>query len=81
MDNLATSTDIKARIFSDPSITSAQVEAEANNGIVALSGTVGSPEELNRIHEIVQNTPNVRELGSTISVQSDWALTQGRYLK
>lgn len=81
MDNLATSTDIKARIFSDPGITSAQVEAKANNGIVALSGTVGSPEELNRIHEIVQNTPNVRELGSTISVQSDWALTQGRYLR
>jgi hypothetical protein len=81
MDNLATSTDLKARIFSDPSITSAQVEVEANNGIVALSGTVGSPEELNRIDEIVRNMPNVRELGSTISVQADWALTQGRYLR
>lgn len=81
MDNLTASTHIKASIYSDSSIATAQVEVEADNGIIALSGTVGTPEELNRINEIVRNIPNIREIKSTISLQTDWALSHGRYMQ
>jgi len=81
MDDLALSTDVKARIISDPGITTAQVEVEADNGIVTISGTVGFQEELNKIKEIARNTPDVRGLRSTVRIETHWALTQGRYAR
>jgi len=38
-------TDIQAKLYGDPSVPSRQIEVQSNNGVVTLSGTVGSEAE------------------------------------
>ncbi len=81
MDDLALSTEVKARIVADESITSPGVDVAASDGLVSVSGTVGLPEEVVRIGEIARNTPGVREVTSTVRAETHWALAQGRYIR
>jgi len=38
-------TDIQAKLYGDPNVASRQIEVQSNNGVVTLSGTVGSDAE------------------------------------
>jgi hypothetical protein len=38
-------TDIQAKLYGDPNVPSRQIEVQSNNGVVTLSGTVGSDPE------------------------------------
>lgn len=38
-------TDIQAKLYGDPNVPSRQIEVQSNNGVVTLSGTVGSDAE------------------------------------
>lgn len=38
-------TDIQAKLYGDPNVSSRQIEVQSNNGVVTLSGTVGSDAE------------------------------------
>jgi len=81
MDDAVVSTEVRARIAADDSMADAQVEVTAHDGIVIASGTVGSPEALEKINHIVRETPGARELKSNIRIQTHWAMMQGRYLR
>ena len=81
MDDLALSTEVKARIIADKSITSPGVDVTATDGVIITSGTVGSSEEISRISEIARTTPGVRGTRSTVEVETHWALAQGRYMR
>jgi cytidylate kinase len=81
MDDLALGTEVKARIVADETITSPGIDVTATDGLVTVSGTVGSSEEVDRIGEIVRNTPGVRGVRSTVRTETHWALAQGRYMR
>ena len=81
MDDLALSTDVKARIIADKSITIPELDVTAAGGLVTVSGTVGTPEEVSKIGEIARNTPGVREVRSTVKAETHWAFMQGRYIR
>ena len=81
MDDAVVSTEVRARIAADDSMADAQVEVTAHDGIVIVSGTVGSPEAIDKINDIVRQTSGARELKSNIRVQTHWAMIQGRYLR
>src|SRR5262245_22047536 len=38
-------TDIQAKLYGDPNVSSRQIEVQSNNGVVTLSGAVGSDAE------------------------------------
>jgi len=79
--DLALSTDVKARIVADNNVADEDIWVNASWGSVTVSGTVGLPEELDRISDIVQSTPGVVDFKSTIRMQPHWAQVQGRYIK
>jgi len=81
MDDLALSAEVRARIIADEVITSPGVGVTATDGVVTVSGMVGSSEEMSRIGEIARTTPGVRDVRSTVGVETHWALAQGRYMR
>jgi len=72
MDDLVLSTDVRARIAADGSIGDAEVEVEANGGVVILGGTVGSLEEADKIKKIAVDTPGAKEVDSRMLVRTHW---------
>ncbi|GAB6058101.1 BON domain-containing protein [Desulfonatronum parangueonense] len=68
MDEQITS-DINTRIAGDPALAVFDIGVSTNEGRVHLSGTVGSPEFIGRAMALALDTPNVREVRSTIQVQ------------
>lgn len=81
MNNVALSADVNARIIADNNVTSPGIEVNATDGLVIVSGMVGSPEEVSRIGEIAHNTPGAKWVRSNVTVDDHWALVQGRYLR
>jgi hypothetical protein len=63
-------TDIKAKMFSDPALKSSSVEVASNGGIVTLTGTV--PDEAARLaaRDIASKTPGVKQVVDSIALVS-----------
>lgn len=81
MNDLLLCADAQARIISNENLRDADVDIESRWGVLTITGTVGLPEEEERIKEIVQNIPGVRVVNSDISVRTDWSAVQGKYLR
>ncbi|SDB52034.1 BON domain-containing protein [Desulfonatronum thiosulfatophilum] len=61
--------EINARIAGDPGLSVFDIAVSTNEGRVHLSGTVGAQEFIGRAMALALDTPNVREVRSTIQVQ------------
>ena len=66
VDDLVFSSDIRARIGSDPDISDHRVEVEAADGMVAISGTVRSSRDMERVRELVEQIPGVKDIESKL---------------
>ena len=62
-------TEIDNRIAGDPALGAFDIAVSTNEGRVHLSGTVGSVEFIGRAMALALDTPNVREVRSTLEVQ------------
>jgi len=59
IDDTVITTKVKAAIFNEPSLKSAEINVETFKGVVQLSGFVSSPANINRAVEITRGVSGV----------------------
>jgi osmotically-inducible protein OsmY len=59
IDDTAITTRVKAAIFNEPSLKSAEINVETFKGTVQLSGFVSSRADINKAAEIARGIPGV----------------------
>ena len=62
MDDTAITTKVKAAIFNDASLKSAEINVETFKGVVQLSGFVNSNADIQRAVAVVQGISGVRSV-------------------
>ncbi|MDO9146514.1 MAG: BON domain-containing protein [Hydrogenophaga sp.] len=62
MDDTAITAKVKAAIFNDPTLKSAEINVETFKGAVQLSGFVGSQADINRAVSVTQAVSGVRSV-------------------
>jgi osmotically-inducible protein OsmY len=70
VDDTVITTKVKAAIFNEPTLKSAQINVETFRGTVQLSGFVSSRADINRAAEVARGVPGVK------SVKNDMRLRQ-----
>lgn len=73
VDDSTITTKVKAAIFNEPGLESADINVETNQGNVQLSGFVQSRDDITRAVEIAQRVNGVR------SVKNDMRLKETGY--
>lgn len=68
VDDTAITTRVKAAIFNEPTLKSAEINVETMKGTVQLSGFVSSSANINRAVDVTRAVPGV------ISVKNDMRL-------
>jgi osmotically-inducible protein OsmY len=63
-----TTAAIKARLLKEPGISSTRIHVETSSGLVTLSGTVSSHEEIAKIVKLALETEGVQKVVSTLQV-------------
>ena len=66
VDDLALSSEVRARIASDSEISDHRIEVEATDGAVAISGKARSSRDMERVRELVRKIPGVKEVESKL---------------
>ena len=69
-DDAAIATDIKAKMFSDPSLKAANVEVSAHGGEVTLSGQVPDDSARLAAYKIANESKGVSKVNDQMSVQT-----------
>lgn len=70
IDDSVISLKVKAALVNDPMLQASQIEVTTVNGIVKLSGTVGSQQDVDRALEIAVNQQNVKSVQSDLIVKT-----------
>ncbi|WAK03906.1 BON domain-containing protein [Methylobacter sp. YRD-M1] len=73
VDDSTITTKVKAAIFNEPGLESADINVETNQGNVQLSGFVESRDDITRAVEVAQRVDGVR------SVKNDMRLKEKGY--
>lgn len=68
VDDTVITTKVKAAIFNEPSLKSAEINVETFKGVVQLSGFVSSQDNINRAVSVARN------VGGVVSVENDMEL-------
>ena len=68
VDDTVITTKVKAEIFNEPSLKSAEINVETFKGVVQLSGFVNSQEDINRAVRVARSVKGV------VSVRNDMRL-------
>ena len=68
VDDTVITSKVKAEIFNDPSLKSAEINVETFKGVVQLSGFVNSREDINRAVQVARGVKGV------VSVKNDMRL-------
>ena len=69
MDDTAITTKVKAAIFNDASLKSAEINVETFKGVVQLSGFVNSTADIQRAVAVVQGVSGVRSVKNDMRVK------------
>ena len=72
-DDKAITTNIQAKLFSDPILKTRDVRVDSRNGIVTLSGTVGTDLERAAVERIATQEEGVKNVVNMLSVASQSA--------
>jgi cytidylate kinase len=72
MDDLVLSTEVRAIIAVNKSVTDSGLEVSADAGTVTLSGTAGSMQDADKIREIARGVRGVKAVNSKMQVKSSW---------
>jgi osmotically-inducible protein OsmY len=68
VDDAVITTKVKAEIFNEPSLKSAEINVETFKGVVQLSGFVNSQDDINRAVRVARGVKGV------VSVRNDMRL-------
>ena len=72
MDDLVICTDVRARIAADRSVGTAELEVEADDGVITVYGTVDTLAKSDKIKEIIRTTDGVKDVVSRMRIHSPW---------
>ena len=59
VDDTVVTAKVKAAIFNEPTLKSAEINVETFKGVVQLSGFVNSPEDVNKAVTVAREVPGV----------------------
>ncbi|MEZ5586494.1 MAG: BON domain-containing protein [Sedimenticolaceae bacterium] len=62
IDDTVLTTRVKAAVFNEPSLKSAEINVETFKGVVQLSGFVNSQADINKAVEITREVPGVKSV-------------------
>jgi len=62
LDDSVLTTKVKAAVFNEPSLKSAEINVETFKGVVQLSGFVSSQTEINRAAEVARGVTGVKSV-------------------
>ena len=68
-DDTVITTKVKAAIFNEPSLKSAQINVETFRGTVQLSGFVGSRADINKAGEVARSVKGVTSVQNDMRVR------------
>ena len=69
IDDTAITASVKAAIFNDPALKSAEINVETFKGVVQLTGFVSSRFEINRAVEVARSVKGVRTVKHSMIVK------------
>lgn len=69
LDDSAITTKVKAAIFNEPGLSSAEINVETFKGKVQLSGFVSSQDKINRAVEVARGVNGVQSVSNKINLK------------
>lgn len=69
IDDTVLTTKVKAAVFNEPSLKSAEINVETFKGVVQLSGFVNSQADINKAVEIAREVPGVKSVKNDMRVK------------
>jgi len=69
IDDSAITTSVKAAIFNEPTLKSAEINVETFKGRVQLSGFVRSQDNINRAVQVAQGIKGVNSVGNDMRLK------------
>ncbi len=68
-DDTVLTTKVKAAVFNEPSLKSAEINVETFKGVVQLSGFINSQDDINKAVEIARDVPGVKSVKNDMRVK------------
>jgi osmotically-inducible protein OsmY len=62
VDDTVVTTKVKAAVFNEPTLKSAEINVETFKGVVQLSGFVSSQANINKAVEVARGVPGVKSV-------------------
>lgn len=69
IDDTVITTKVKAAIFNDPTLKSAEINVETFKGVVQLSGFVNSQADINKAVEVARSVEGVKSVRNDMRVK------------
>ena len=69
VDDSVITAKVKAAIFNEPSLKSAEINVETFKGVVQLSGFVSSSSEISKAAEVARGVPGVKSVKNDMRVK------------
>jgi osmotically-inducible protein OsmY len=69
IDDSVITTKVKAAIFNDPALKSAEINVETFRGVVQLSGFVSSQSDINRAIEVTRGISGVQSVRNDMRIK------------
>lgn len=69
IDDSVITTKVKAAVFNEPGLKSADINVETFKGVVQLSGFVNSQEDINKATEVARNVKGVTSVKNDMRIK------------
>jgi len=69
VDDTVINTKVKAAVFNEPSLKSAEINVETFKGVVQLSGFVSSQADINKAVEVARSVPGVKSVKNAMRLK------------
>jgi osmotically-inducible protein OsmY len=69
VDDTVITAKVKAAVFNEPSLKSAEINVETFKGVVQLSGFVNSQADINKAVEVARSVPGVTSVKNSMKLK------------
>ena len=69
IDDTAITTKVKAAVFNEPTLKSAEINVETFKGVVQMSGFVTSQANINKAMEVARAVPGVKSVKNDMRIK------------
>jgi osmotically-inducible protein OsmY len=70
IDDSMITTKVKAAIVAEPTLSALDIKVKTNDGVVTLSGSIDSPDKVERAKQLAQTVDGVKTVNSELVVKS-----------